>query len=155
MQQCENVTMRKSENVTMRKCNYEKMRRDDKVTLSSICVFAFLYFEREKAKIRQMECEYTTDFICRIFALLLSCRISALLPRRYEKAETQRDVPSCFRIFTFCGEEAKIRQGVNQPPYNIIQNISLYTRLTVYSALLLLFKDKKKTKNKQKQTNKQ
>jgi hypothetical protein len=59
MQQCENVTMQKSENA----------KRRQSYALSSLCVFAFLYFEREKAKLRQMECEYTTDFMCRIFAL--------------------------------------------------------------------------------------
>jgi hypothetical protein len=48
MQQCENVTMlkcknAKSENATMRKCNYEKKRKCEEM---SLCVFAFLYFDR-------------------------------------------------------------------------------------------------------------
>jgi hypothetical protein len=55
-----NASMKK-----MKQCERAKMRRD------SSC-FHILYFEDKEAKIRQIECEYTADFKCRIFALLLS-----------------------------------------------------------------------------------
>jgi hypothetical protein len=91
MQQIENVTMRKSDNATMRKSNNARKRNCEettKLTSSSLCVFAFLYFERKKAKIRQVECEYTTDFMsyCRPPSFVFSlCCLENSKNRKHER----------------------------------------------------------------------
>jgi hypothetical protein len=113
-----NAEMRKYNNAKKRKCNNAKMLLCEKAkmrsdTLSSLCVFAFLYFECEKAKIRQMECEYTTDFMCCIFALLLSnfCFFASKMRKNENTTKSNFVVPTCFRILRLRSEYATWRKS--------------------------------------------
>jgi hypothetical protein len=101
-------------NAKMWKCNNAKMLQCEKAKILQFgktkmlyyvaslwfCIFVFWI---RKAKIRQMECKYRTDFMWRTFALLLSY-FRFMQPKMRKSENTKRrQSPTCssFRIFFF------------------------------------------------------
>ena len=107
--------------VKMQKCNNAKKQRSENVMFNAkmqmhfvvFRVFAIMDFEREKAKIRQIECERTTHFMRRIFAFLVSYfRLFAFNIRKCKSTKTRQSTSfSYLRVLALLHFERKISEN--------------------------------------------